>query len=119
MSWRSKVSTVAPRVTGGKKPDERDQEQTGVQGFPAVAQRANFSLESSSTNLLVNLATYGAPALQRGFEVKLLGAANGAVERHPGHDFGVREVAAPAAHFPDAFVGPLPNRLQMRNERAL
>ena len=44
-------------------------------------------------------------------DAELLDHLHGAIDRHPGHDLRVGEVAPAAAHLPDAVVGPLPGLL--------
>src|SRR5262252_2274135 len=56
---------------------------------------------------------------QRGFgfrsaEIKLLDHANGAIDRDPGLDLRMREVAqTSAANLPDALIGPLPHLFEV------
>src|SRR5215467_6847507 len=59
---------------------------------------------------------------QRGFgfrsaEIKLLDHANGAIERDPGLDLRVGEVAKPAAaNLPDALIGSLPHLFEVSDD---
>src|SRR5215472_16799782 len=52
-------------------------------------------------------------------EPELFSRADRAIECHPGHYLGVRELAAAAANLPNAFVGLLPNCLEMLDQGAL
>src|SRR6185312_17520830 len=52
-------------------------------------------------------------------QAELLGALDAAVEGDPHHRLRVGEVPGLAAHFPDAAVGLLPDRLEMGEQRAL
>ena len=49
----------------------------------------------------------------------MLGVLDRPIERHPGHHFGMGEVPARTAHFPDAFVRLVPVRLQKLDNLAL
>src|SRR5215475_3026826 len=50
----------------------------------------------------------------RSAEIKLLNHANGAIDRNPGLDLRMREVAKPsAANLPDALIGPLPHLFEV------
>src|SRR5215471_21566053 len=53
----------------------------------------------------------------RAAEIKLLNHANGAIDRNPGFDLRVGEVAKPsAANFPDALIGPLPHLFEVSDD---
>jgi hypothetical protein len=52
-----------------------------------------------------------APSLEGTLDPELFDAFEGAVDRHPRHDLGMCEMAAAAAHLPNAFIRLLPDRL--------
>src|SRR3954454_23199288 len=53
-----------------------------------------------------------APLVDRPGQVEALDSVDGAVERHPGEDLRVREVASRAAHLPDPLVAAVPRALE-------
>lgn len=60
-----------------------------------------------------------APVIDRTGQLELLRRLDRAVVRDPRHDFRKGEVLGPAAHFPDAFVGSIPDRVEVLQHRAL
>src|SRR5215470_4362640 len=67
----------------------------------------------------MDLIAQSAPALDWPGDAETLAAFDGAVERHPGHDLGVRELPRPTAHFPQSLVGRAPDCLQMLDQLQL
>ena len=85
----------------------------------ALHKSAERGIEAEPADVVVNGSAQLAPALDRPFHLELLDALDRAVERHPGHDLGIGEALAIAAHFPNAVVRLLPDMFQMIEQRAL
>jgi phosphatidylserine/phosphatidylglycerophosphate/cardiolipin synthase-like enzyme len=60
-----------------------------------------------------------APVLERPGSAEVLGHLDRPVDRNPRHDLRVGEEAPPSPDLPDAFIGHLPDALEMRHERTL
>ena len=67
-------------------------------------------IEAGTAYVVVNLGAQTSPLIERAVEAKRFGASDGAVERAPGHGFGIGEMARAAAHLPHAFVRLSPHR---------
>src|SRR6185369_4663726 len=108
-------------VRGGEEADERHEEEARVHLLRAVRlhERSDGGVERLLADLLMQLPAQRAPALDGAIELAELRAADGAVERDPDHDLGVREVLRVAAHLPDAVIGSEAEALEVRDERAL
>src|SRR5262249_48979450 len=85
----------------------------------ALHEGAERRIEAGAADVVVNGAPQFAPALDRSFHLEPLDGFHRAIERHPGHDLGIGETLAAAAHFPDAVVRFLPDAFQMIEQRAL
>src|SRR4029077_14822080 len=70
-------------------------------------------------DFIVDLGAYLAPTLRRALEAIEFDALDGSVERDPGHHLRMGEMAALAAHLPDAVIGITPDRLEMIEQRPL
>src|SRR5262245_61098149 len=93
----------------------RHQQKTRVQllRFVGLDKAAQFSVETAPADIIVNGAGNLLPMLDGAFELKTLCALDGAIKGEPSHHLGIRELAWPPAHLPDAFVGLLPNLFKM------
>src|SRR4029453_9919805 len=104
-----------------KEAHERHEEQARVERRRTVRlhERAELLVETAPADVLVDARAERTPAFGRAVELELLRRAHGAVEPHPRHHLRVREVPAPAAHLPDAFVRLLPDLGEVLEERSL
>lgn len=84
-----------------------------------MSECADARIERLLANLVVNRLPYRFPAIDRAFDCELLAQLDGAIERDPGHDFGIREVLAPTPDFPDAFIRLAPYLGEVIEEGAL
>ena len=109
------------RIVGGEEPDERDHQRAGVEAGRAVVLREGVALgvEAPLEHLAVDVVASRAPAVDRTRRARTPRRAHRAVERHPRHHLRVHEVAAIAAHLPDALVGLAPARLEELEDGAL
>ena len=76
-------------------------------------------MNAAAADLLVDLGADPPPAFDRPASPNFSTLLIAAIERHPRHDLRMGEVPAFAAHFPDAVVGPPPDRLEMIEQRLL
>src|SRR5205085_7122942 len=94
------------RIAHGHEPDQRNHEQARVELVAAVVlhEGAELLIEALRAYFRMDVVADATPVLQRTVATHLLNGLDGAVESHPGHDFGMREMTPRSAHFPDAFV---------------
>ena len=86
-----------------------------------MPERLDAGVKAALADLLVDALAQGAQVRQEALSVRttfteLFDEAHHTIDRHPGHDLGVSEVAATAAHLPDALVGVLPDLAQVLDE---
>src|ERR1700722_13904613 len=98
-----------------QKADDGDEQEARVQRRIAerLDERVFLRIIPARAHLLMNRVADSAPTLERSLEPEFLDGSNRAVERDPSHDLRVREVAPPAAHFPDTFVRLPPDILEV------
>ena len=120
MSSRSMASTVHmhARIGGGKKTDQRHEQQGGVELLRAVGLHEGVLLfvEGLGADFGVDGVAERLPLFDGAFVTELFGEQNGAIEGDPGHHLGIGEVLRAAAGFPDALVGVLPDGLEVFEE---
>ena len=109
-------------VVRRQEADDGDHQRRRVQPARAVGlgERAALGVEPALAHLAVDpraqlAPAVGGPVLHR----EALDGADRAVERDPGHDLGVDEVAALAADLPDPLVRLVPRALEEVEEREL
>src|SRR6202020_2677213 len=79
----------------------------------ALHKAAQLLVPGFATNFLVNPSANFLPSFDRGIGVQEPSHLDGAVERYPGHHFGIRKMLTSATGFPNAFVRFLPDFFQM------
>src|SRR6185437_3350244 len=84
-----------------------------------LRERVAVGVEALRADLAVQLVADALPALAWGLEFGAAGDLHGPVERDPGHDLGVHEVTARAAHLPDPLVGQARSLLEVLDHRDL
>src|SRR4029079_19394187 len=99
----------------GQEADERKQEEGRVEVARPVRLRkgAELLVVAALADLLVDLVSQSAPAIDGPVESLFLDAPHRAIEGHPRPRLRVHEVAALAADFPDALVGLVPGLLEV------
>src|SRR5919106_3739771 len=99
-----------PSVRSRQESDERDHQQAGVDLAATVVlhEHALATVDTVTADVGVDGLAYLPPALDGAVKPEPLDGLDRAVESHPGHHFGVCEVAAAATHLPDALVGLAP-----------
>jgi hypothetical protein len=84
-----------------------------------LGEGAKICVKRPRADFIVDLGAYLAPMLRRAFEAIEFDALDSSVERDPRHHLRMGEMAALAAHLPDAVIGITPDRLEMIEQRAL
>src|SRR5262249_12499113 len=103
------------RIIWREETDEGQKQQTGVQSRTAVGlcERAEVMVPGLVADLGVDVAADAAPPFDGSFAAELLTEFDPAVERHPRHHLGVREVPRLAAPFPHPMVRFAPALLEL------
>src|SRR5690348_11974603 len=109
------------RVLGRKKPDERKKKKAGVNFVRAIrlSEVTKTGIKAKAADVFVDFAANRPPLVEWSVDLQVLRAAYGTIERDPGHDFGVGEMAFAPADLPDSVVGLPPNALEVLDERDL
>src|SRR5262249_10226639 len=104
-----------PRVFGGKKADQWDQQQAGIELLRSVGldKAVKVAVETVFTDLGVDFVGDLAPALPWVAECLSFQLVRRAIERDPSHDLRMNKVLLAAAHFPNAVVRLPPRRRQI------
>src|SRR5579871_2701286 len=102
------------RIVRRQETHERCHQETGIQfpGAVVLHEGPQFGVEAFAAHLLVNGVTQLAPAIDGASAAKALGRLHRTVQSHPGHDAGMREMAAWTTNLPDPLVGTAPGRLE-------
>src|SRR5262245_16156344 len=108
-------------VVWRQEADEWNKQRAGVEVARSVTlhESSELAVVALLADLRVDRIAQLAPALDGTLDLKAFDALDGAVERHPGHDLGVRELPPTAANLPKSLVGLLPNRFQMFDQLVL
>src|SRR3984893_5212692 len=109
------------RIIRREEAYDRQQQQAGIElaAAEALCESVLTGIEPAFADRGVHEVAKFAPPLQRCLKFEPLSVAHRAIQGHPRHDFGKRELATSASHFPDALVRHLPDILQMLNQRLL
>src|SRR5512142_729860 len=101
-------------IASGKEADDRQQEQAGIRtpGVVGLDKGISFGIESLAADILMDFVAESPPSVRIAVLLTLVHRFHGAIDSHPGHDLGMREVTPGASHFPDALVRLLPAGLQ-------
>src|SRR5215208_7599654 len=104
-----------------KKPDRRQQQQAGIELLRSVRldEAAQFAIESSLADLVVNRLPQRAPLVDLASQPAPLHRLDPAVEGHPRHDLGMGEMSGTAAYLPDALVRLIPYQRHLLEQRTL
>src|SRR5262249_24991788 len=103
-----------PRIVCGKKADQWNQQQAGVEPLGAIGlhKAVELAVESSLTDLGMNFVGDCAPLMPQLVGCLSFQLGRPPIECHPSHDLRMNEVLAPSAHLPNAFVRLSPSRRQ-------
>ena len=112
---RTRRSVAGSQVGRRKKADKRDLKERRIQlPRPVILnETAEFGIESVAADLRVKLVGDAPPAPRRSRIASSVRRHRRAIEGHPGHHLGMREVPPATAHFPNSLLGVTPDRLQV------
>ncbi len=103
------------RIRRRQEPGVGDHEKARIEraGAVVLGERVLVRVVALLVDLLADVVPHAAPRVDRTFELgPILHGPHRPVHGDPGHDLGVREVAARAAHLPEAVVRLAPAVLQ-------
>ena len=111
------MAATVPAMRGsvtGRKPDERQQEQAGIERIGAVGlgERVLLAAEPAPAHVVMDRRADGAPAIDGTAEAELLHRLHRAIECDPGERLRVGEMAARTTHLPQPLVGVRPGPLE-------
>src|SRR5262249_51462140 len=108
-------------IVGPQESDGGNEQSAGIELPRAIClhERPKLWIEGFFAHLIADFLADGAPSVERAFEAECFSALDRAIECNPRLDFGIGEMLASAAYFPNAFVGRLPHGFQVREQRAL
>jgi len=110
-----------PGIIERQKAYGRNQQETRVELRRSVGlnEAAEAGVEAARADLIVNRLAQRAPSGQRPGESGGFHRPDAPVQCDPGHHLGVDEVAGASPDLPDTFVGALPHRGEVGEERTL
>src|SRR5580704_5349028 len=111
----SSKRSLDPWIACREKPDERDQQQAGIEPLGAVGlhKTVKIAIETALADLGMNFVGDLPPLLFRFVESSRRHFPRRAIERDPSHHLRVDKVLPPATHFPKTVVWLPPSRRQI------
>ena len=110
-----------PGIVRRKKASRRYEKKARIErpGAIRLDEAATFPIEPALAHIGMYAAAKVAPPGNGALQLGGFNRPNTAVQRHPRHDLRMCEVLRPAARFPDALVGTIPDSFQVFQHRSL